>query len=171
MSDELPIRHAVDLLVFDFDGVLTDNRVYVFDDGREAVSCNRSDGLGFDMFRLHGVAALILSTETNPVVSRRAEKLKVPVLQGSSDKAASLQSYCAEQGVDPARTLFVGNDVNDLPALRLVGWPVAVADAHAQVLKAARIVLRCRGGDGAAREIAERVLGLDHPAERSGRRV
>ena len=155
MSDELPIRHAVDLLVFDFDGVLTDNRVYVFDDGREAVSCNRSDGLGFDMFRLHGVAALILSTETNPVVSRRAEKLKVPVLQGSSDKAASLQSYCAEQGVDPARTLFVGNDVNDRGAMEHAGLSACPADSHPSILGLADWILPLPGGKGALRSMSD----------------
>src|ERR1017187_6036448 len=87
------------LVVFDFDGVLTDNRVLVFDDGREAVLCSRADGLAFDLFRREGIPALILSTEKHPVVAARAKKLKVPCLHGVGDKKAVLQKYCRKKGV------------------------------------------------------------------------
>lgn len=156
----IPAATGVRLAAFDFDGVLTDNRVYVLEDGREAVACNRADGLAFDILRDHGLPALILSTERNPVVSARAAKLRVPVLQGVADKAQALTDYCAAAGVALADVLFLGNDVNDLPALRIVGHPAAVADSHPAALRAARYVLTRRGGDGAVRELVENVLGL-----------
>lgn len=154
------MRDTVDLIVFDFDGVLTDNRVLVTEDGKEAVLCNRADGLGFDMFRAANISAVIVSTERNPVVTRRAEKLRVPVLQNVADKSSTLVEHCRTAGIDLARVMFVGNDINDLAAMRLVGIPVAVADAHPAVLDVARIVLSSKGGDGAAREVAEAVLCL-----------
>lgn len=154
------IAGGVSLLVFDFDGVLTDNRVLVLEDGREAVLCNRADGLAFDMFRAAGVRVMIMSTERNPVVAARAAKLRVPVLQSVGDKGRTLMQLCREDGVDPARVAFVGNDVNDLPAMRLVGFPIAVADAHPQVKRLAWTILATSGGDGAAREVAEDILGL-----------
>ena len=148
------------LVIFDFDGVLTDNRVIVNEDGGEAVICNRSDGLGFDALRAAGLRPMIMSTERNQVVTKRAEKLKISVLQSVKDKGAAVIEYCNANKIPLDRVMFVGNDVNDLPALRVVGWPVAVQDAHEEVLGCARIVLNSRGGDGAAREIAERILGL-----------
>jgi YrbI family 3-deoxy-D-manno-octulosonate 8-phosphate phosphatase len=152
----------VDLLVFDFDGVLTDNRVLVTEDGREAVTCSRADGLGFDILRRAGLATLILSTEKNPVVSARAAKLGVPVLQGISDKGVALEKYCKKRGIALSRVMFAGNDLNDLSAIRCVGIAVCPADAHPRVAAACKVRLRTRGGYGVVREIAERVLGLDY---------
>lgn len=149
----------VDLLVFDFDGVLTDNRVLVMDDGREAVFCSRADGLAFDRFRARGLPVLILSTETNPVVAARGRKLRVPVVQSVADKGVAILDVCREHATSPARAMFVGNDVNDLPAMAVVGIAVAVADAHPAVTAKAHHVLATRGGYGVAREIAELVLG------------
>jgi len=101
---------------------------------------------------------LILSTEQNAVVRARAEKLRVDVVHGVEDKASVLREWALESGVDLADIAYLGNDVNDLPAMALVGWPIAVADAHAEVLAAARVVLTRRGGDGAVRELADRIL-------------
>lgn len=151
---------GIRLVVFDFDGVLTDNRVLVGEDGRESVFCNRSDGLGFDAMRRAALPVLIMSTEINPVVGKRAAKLRVPVLQSVADKGIAIAEYCAKAGIPLAATAFVGNDINDLPALRVAGYPIAVADAHARVKAVAWRVLRARGGEGAAREIAERILKL-----------
>lgn len=149
-----------DLVVFDFDGVLTDNRVIVFEDGNEAVICNRADGLAFDAFRAARLPVLIMSTERNPVVSARARKLQVQVLQAVTEKGEAITAYCSEHGMDMSRVAFVGNDLNDLPAMRAVGYPIAVADAHAKVKAIAWKVLDTPGGAGAAREIAENILGL-----------
>jgi len=153
-------RHDVDLVVFDFDGVLTDNRVLVFADGTEAVWCTRADGLAFDAFRRSAVATLILSTEKNAVVAARAAKLQVEAISGCGDKASALQAVCHERGLRLERVLYVGNDLNDLAVMRLVGTPIAVADAHPRIIEIARHTLTTRGGEGAAREIAERILGL-----------
>lgn len=156
------LRGLVDLLVFDFDGVLTDNRVIVSEDGTESVVCNRADGLGFDMLRAARIPVLILSTERNRVVGARAAKIKAPVLQAVGDKAKALSDYCAARGIDLQRVAFVGNDLNDVAAMRLVGHSVAVADAHPAARAAARTVLATAGGGGVAREIAERLLALPY---------
>ena len=151
-------RVDVDAVVTDFDGVHTDDTALTGADGRELVRVSRSDGMGVTLLRRAGIPLLILSTETNPVVRARADKLRVPVLQGVDDKAAALRAWAEDAGIPLARIAYLGNDVNDLPALALVGWPAAVADAHPAVRAAARVVLTRRGGDGAVRELADRVL-------------
>ncbi|MCI0537713.1 MAG: HAD hydrolase family protein [Verrucomicrobiales bacterium] len=149
------------LVVFDFDGVLTDNRVWVFQDGREAVACDRRDGLAFDALRREGITALILSTERNPVVAARAFKLNVPVIHGSGDKRAALRSYCRVQKIRLKDVLYVGNDLNDWLVMGIVGLPVCPADAHPKIKAMSKIVLSAHGGAGVAREIAEQLLKLE----------
>ncbi|MDJ0841441.1 MAG: HAD hydrolase family protein [Acidobacteriota bacterium] len=151
----------LDAVVFDFDGVLTDNRVYVDQDGRESVACNRADGLAFDLFRRLSLPVFILSTETNKVVSARGNKLRVPVFQGVSDKAAALADLCVQENLDSARILFIGNDLNDLTAMRACGYSACPADSHPRILAVARFVLTRKGGEGVAREIVEDLLGID----------
>lgn len=153
-----------DAIVFDFDGVMTDNRVLVDQEAREAVFCNRSDGLGIGMLKARGVPMLVLSKEPNPVVAARCKKLGLECLQGVDDKAPVLAAWLAERGYNPARTIYVGNDLNDLGCLKLVGLPVAVADAYPQAKEAARLILTKPGGNGAVRELCDRVLD----AQRSG---
>jgi len=142
-------------VVTDFDGVHTDDTVIVREDGTESVTVSRSDGFGIGMLRAAGMPFLILSKERNPVVSARARKLGVEVLQAVDDKATAIREWSERNGIDLAEIAYVGNDVNDLPALRLVGWPVAVADARPEVIEAARVVLEHRGGQGAIRELAD----------------
>jgi N-acylneuraminate cytidylyltransferase len=146
------------VLVTDFDGVHTDDTATVDSDGRESVRVSREDGMGISRLRRAGIPMLILSTEQNPVVARRAEKLRVPVLHGVDDKAAALTAWAVENDIPLTDIAYVGNDVNDLGALGLVGWPIAVANAHPQVKAAARVVLTRRGGEGAVREVIERML-------------
>ncbi len=148
----------VDAVVTDFDGVHTDDTVLIGQNGEEFVTVSRADGMGIGRLRAAGVPVLILSTETNPVVSARARKLGVDVEQGSADKAATLTAWATERGIPLDRIAYLGNDVNDLGCLALVGWPIAVPEAHPRVLAAARIVLAAPGGDGAVRELAEAVL-------------
>jgi N-acylneuraminate cytidylyltransferase len=148
----------VGLLATDFDGVHTDDHVVVGQDGTEQVIANRADGHGVKLLREAGVPVLILSTETNPVVLRRAEKLRVECLHGLDDKWATLKRWLDEHGVDPATVAYVGNDVNDLDCLAQVGFPVAVADAHPAVVDAAVYVTSRCGGHGAVREVADRIL-------------
>lgn len=155
---EPPAPLAARVVVTDFDGVHTDDTAWVDAAGTEHVRVSRSDGMGVALLRRAGVPVLILSTEQNAVVRARAEKLQVEVIHGVDDKAAVLRRWAAERGVDLAETAYLGNDVNDLPAMALVGWPVAVADARPEVLAAARVVLARAGGAGAVRELADRVL-------------
>ncbi|RJP27541.1 MAG: haloacid dehalogenase [Candidatus Omnitrophota bacterium] len=152
---------SIQLIVFDFDGVLTDNRVLVLENGMEGVFCNRSDGLAFDLLRKVPIPTMILSTETNPVVKVRAEKLKLPVLHGIDNKGIVLQDYCQKEQIDLNHVIFVGNDINDLPAMQIVGYPVAVADAHPAVLKNARYILSAKGGEGAARALVSELLDIE----------
>lgn len=148
----------IDLIVYDFDGVMTDNRVLVLQDGTEAVFANRADGWGIGQLRKAGFRQIILSTETNPVVSARAKKLQIEVLQGSGDKARDLAEYCQSHDINLVKVLYVGNNVNDLDAMRLVGYPVAPADAHPKVLAIAKHVTQARGGEGVIKEISEILL-------------
>ncbi|MGA5130405.1 cytidylyltransferase domain-containing protein [Streptomyces olivoreticuli] len=155
----LPARGDVDAVVMDFDGTQTDDRVLIDADGREIVAVHRGDGLGVAALRRAGLALLILSTEANPVVAARGRKLDVPVLHGIDRKDVALKQWCDERGIAPERVLYVGNDVNDLPCFGLVGWPVAVGNAHDAVRGAARAVTSAPGGSGALREIASWLLG------------
>jgi N-acylneuraminate cytidylyltransferase len=121
--------------------------------------------MGVSRLRAAGIPFLILSTEANPVVGARARKLGVEVRQAAADKAAVLREWAEERGIALSRVAYLGNDVNDLACLDLVGWPVAVSDAHPLVLSAARAVLDRPGGDGAVRDLAERVLAARAEAQ------
>ncbi|HWR84954.1 MAG TPA: acylneuraminate cytidylyltransferase [Rhodoglobus sp.] len=148
----------VDALVTDFDGVHTDDRVHVGVDGQELVTASRADGWGVEQLRTAGIPVLILSKERHPVVGARGAKLGVEVLQGIDEKADALQAWAHRRGIPLHRIAYVGNDLGDLPAMHLVGWPIAVADAQPLVTAAARVVLEHRGGHGAVREVADRIL-------------
>ena len=145
-------------LVLDFDGVLTDNRVHVDQDGRESVTCSRGDGMGLELLRERGLPLLVLSKEQNPVVQARCSKLKIRCLQGIDHKLAALKRFCAEQNIALERTVYVGNDINDLECLAAVGCGVAVADAHPEAKRQAVLVLRSNGGFGAVRELCDLIL-------------
>ena len=148
----------IEAVVFDFDGVHTDDSVWLDQEGRETVRVSRSDGYGVRLLRASGIRLLILSMETNPVVAQRATKLQIEVIQGENDKGVALRSWLTANALDPARVAYLGNDVNDIPALEQVGWPVVVADAHPAARVLGRLILRSRGGEGAVRELADLIL-------------
>ncbi|MHB1103417.1 MAG: KdsC family phosphatase [Devosia sp.] len=150
----------VRLVAFDFDGVMTDNRVYVNQDGEESVACSRFDGLGVSRLRALGIASCIISTEANAVVGKRAEKLQMDVEQAVDDKVAAVERFAVRCGVEMSQTAFVGNDINDLPVLRAVGVPIVVADAHPSVLSAARHITQRKGGEGAVREVCDLIADV-----------
>lgn len=162
-GSELAERIAgIRLIAFDFDGVFTDNAVYVFEDGREAVRCVRSDGIGLRKLDRLGIDYLIISTEANPVVTARSRKLKIRCIQNCDDKRRTLDELLTEMNLRLDQVAFVGNDVNDEPVLSCVGLPIIVQDAHPDVAHYARYVTTTRGGYGAVREVCdlfERVLG------------
>jgi 3-deoxy-D-manno-octulosonate 8-phosphate phosphatase (KDO 8-P phosphatase) len=149
---------TVKLIAFDFDGVFTDNTVYVTQGGVESVRCWRSDGLRLSRLQSIGVHVFIISTEENPVVTVRANKLKIPCKQGVEDKAAAILQTCTELGIEPEHTMFVGNDINDIPAFKSVGLPVAVADAYPEVDPYVLFQTEKSGGLGAVREICDLVF-------------
>src|SRR2546430_2402605 len=148
-------------ILFDFDGVLTDNTVYVGEDGREMVRCNRSDGLAFEALQRLNLRVFIVSRETNAVVGARAAKLGVPVLQAVSNKLDAVSSLAARHGLPLSDILFVGNDLNDLDVMTATGLSACPADSHPRIIDIATFVLEARGGEGVAREIAERILNID----------
>jgi 3-deoxy-D-manno-octulosonate 8-phosphate phosphatase (KDO 8-P phosphatase) len=146
---------SVKLIAFDFDGVFTDNTVYVTQCGVESVRCWRSDGIGLSRLKDFGIQAIIISTEANSVVTTRAKKLKIPCKQGVADKADAILKSCAELGVSPDQTMFIGNDVNDIPAFKAIKFPVAVADAYPEVLPYVLFSTEKSGGFGAVREVCD----------------
>lgn len=146
---------TIQAVIFDFDGVFTDNRVMVSEDGREAVQCNRSDGLGLDYLRETGIPLIVLSTERNSVVAARCRKLQLECRQGLANKLAALKQFAAERRIDLSSVVYVGNDLNDSQCLTAVGCGIVVADAHPSVRENAAIVLTNRGGEGAVREVCD----------------
>lgn len=146
---------AVRLVAFDFDGVFTDNAVYVFEDGREAVRCSRGDGIGLRRLEETGVEPVIISMESNPVVAMRGRKLKVKCFTGCDDKLEVLEGILKERGLSMAQAAFVGNDINDLACLGRVGLPIVVRDAHPDVVYHALYQTRDAGGHGAVREVCD----------------
>ena len=161
--DLVRLRHtleadAVDLVVLDFDGVLTDNRVLVSETGVESVWCSRADGWGIARLRKAGQEVIVLSTERNPVVLARCAKLGIECVQGSDDKLASLKEISERKSVELARIAYVGNDLNDLECLEKVGFAIAVRDAHPRILDVASFVTQAPGGFGAVREVCDLLL-------------
>ncbi len=147
----------VELVVFDFDGVFTDNKVLVNQDGEESVFCSRFDGIGLAKLKQLNIPIWVLSTETNSVVSVRCNKLEIPVIQGSKNKLNDLKNLVSELAVDLKNVLYLGNDINDLDCLFCVGFPFVVPDSHPDVLKFEFAVCKTKGGDGAVREICDLV--------------
>ena len=152
------LPEQIDLIVLDFDGVLTDNRVWVDQNGVEQIAAHRGDGMGISMLKKAGYQVMILSTETNPVVAARARKMNVPVYQGVEKKGQVLTNLLAETQIQGENVVYVGNDINDLPCFPLVGCAAAVADAHPDVLAQADLVLQTPGGFGAIRELADLII-------------
>ena len=146
------------LVAFDFDGVFTDNSVYIDQTGIEMVRCVRSDGIGLAQLSKKGIRSVVISTETNPVVRIRCEKLKIPCYHGIEDKLKKLKQVINRYGISACQTAFVGNDINDLAVLKYVGFPIAVADAYPEVKEVACWCTLNSGGYGAVREICDRII-------------
>ena len=147
----------IGLVVFDFDGVFTDNRVWVNERGEESVACWRGDGIGLRRLDEIDVPYVIVSTEPNPVVGLRAEKLRARCVQGVEDKLGVMRAEAEGARVPLERVAYVGNDVNDAACLEAVGLPVVPADAWPEVVPLARWVLDRTGGHGCVRELCDAV--------------
>lgn len=142
-------------IYFDFDGVFTDNKVYVSEDGKESVLCSREDGMGISLLKKLNIPAYVVSTEINPVVSARAKKLGLLCYQGVSDKAKLIKGLARQDKIKLEEAIFVGNDINDINALEIVGLPIIVNDAHNDVKEYAKYITKNKGGNGAVREICD----------------
>lgn len=164
----LPHWTLIHTIIFDFDGVFTDNKVWIDQSGSESICCSRGDGLAFDLLKKFilknnwSLRYFILSKEKNPVVQARASKLGVQCVHGCSDKSLYLQAYLQDNQVDPNGVIYVGNDLNDLGPMRLVGYSVAPSDAHPLILKQASFVFPQKGGDSFVRSFIELLLDVEH---------
>jgi YrbI family 3-deoxy-D-manno-octulosonate 8-phosphate phosphatase len=145
----------VRLVVFDFDGVFSDNRVWTNDRGEESVACFRGDSLGLRRLDEVGVDYFILTSETNDAVPARARKIRSECIRGIEDKLPVLREQLGRRGVSPEQTAYLGNDVNDAECLAAVGLPVVPADAWEEVMPLAKLVLTRAGGNGCVRELCD----------------
>lgn len=171
MLKTFPNLRDIHTVVFDFDGVFTDNKVWIDQDGRESVCCDRGDGLAFDIVRAFqrrgklSVEFFILSKESNSVVLARAKKIKLDCYHGVGDKRTFMREYLEKKfpsDLNPFSGLvYLGNDLNDLPLMRDAGYVVVPSDAHPKALEAAHLVLEQKGGQGFVRAFVELLLGIN----------
>ena len=148
----------IKLIVYDFDGVMTDNKVYVDQLGNEMVQVNRADGLGVSEIKKLGIEQIIISTEQNPVVSARAKKLDIPCLQGIENKKDALVSYYREINITLDKVAYVGNDINDMEAMKIAEYSFCPADAHDSIKSISNYVLKTKGGQGVIRELLALII-------------
>jgi YrbI family 3-deoxy-D-manno-octulosonate 8-phosphate phosphatase len=160
-----PLPEKIDLVVFDFDGTFTDNRVWVNEEGKEQIAANRMDSHGIKLMRNIGIPAIVISTEINPVVTARCNKMHIPALRGIWHKDVVLTEYLEEQKINPQNVVFLGNDINDVPVFPIIGCAVVVGDSHISAIKEADIILTKPGGHGAVREFCDMII--EHVKERS----
>jgi len=146
------------LLVLDFDGVMTDNRVVVSEDGTESVFCNRSDSLGIEMLKKDNREILVISKETNKVVLVRCQKLGIECVNSVDEKLTVFMEEINKRNLTKEEVCYVGNDVNDLDCVKEAGVGVAVSDSHPSLLDVADYITQKRGGEGAIREITDLIL-------------
>ncbi len=162
MKDKAPERSRlgeVRLFATDVDGVLTDAGMYYSESGDEWKKFNTRDGMGIKLLQKAGYVTAIVTQERTKIVARRAEKLAIPELhQGVMDKLTVIREMAGRHGLSLSQVAYIGDDVNDLEALRAVGFSAAPADGMPIVCDAVHYVCRKKGGEGAVREIAEMLL-------------
>jgi YrbI family 3-deoxy-D-manno-octulosonate 8-phosphate phosphatase len=154
VNSKLPKILKPKILFTDFDGCLTDDRVWLNQDGEEFVAANRKDGLAVKRLKNLGIQVVITSTETNKVVLARGTKMGVEVLQGLADKAESIDQYLKQKNLSWNDVWYIGNDINDLGAIEKAKLSISPADAVKKVRKTVDIVLKTNGGRGILSEIA-----------------
>ena len=147
------LKKTIKLIVYDFDGVMTDNKVYIDQNGNEMVQVSRADGLGISEIVKLGIQQIIMSTEVNPVVTQRAIKLKIPCFQGLDNKKDALMDYSKKNNIDLKKVAYVGNDLNDKDAMAIAGFSFCPADAHETIKEISDHIFNRNGGDGVIREL------------------
>jgi len=170
-KSSMPKWDEVGLIVFDFDGIFTNNKVFLNSKGEEYVCCSRADGLAFDIlrkfinFKKYNLKYIILSKEKNSVVSVRSKKLKIPCYHGIDDKFSFLKEYIKNQNLNlnshSNKFIYLGNDLNDLSSIDLCDFSIAPLDAHPIIIKSVDLVLPFKGGDGFVRDFIEKLLQID----------
>ena len=158
---EVPDLDQIDAFVFDFDGVLTNNLVYLDSNGKETISCSRADGLAFDVLRKLDKPAYILSTERNKVVKERASKLKIEAIQSIENKVLAIRELSKSNGYSLSRIFYVGNDINDFHVMNVCGYTACPNDSHEIIKDISDYILNKNGGNGVVREILEELLKMD----------
>jgi len=149
----------VKLLLMDCDGVLTDGRIWILENGEDQKAFHTHDGLGIDLLHRAGLISGIISGRTSSALQRRAQSLGVSYLwQGRDDKRQAFADTLAQVQVTNEEVAFVGDDLTDLPLLVQAGFAVAVADAVAEVKARAHYITSAKGGKGAVREVIELIL-------------
>lgn len=146
------------LVAFDFDGVFTDGKVMLSQDGTESVVCSRKDGMGIHLLKQAGLKVIVISNEQNPVAAKRCQKLGIECYQTSEEKLPLLKHVLENNSVVISETAFVGDDVNDIDCLRAVGIAITVADGHLECKKVAHYITAKNGGDHAVREVCDLIL-------------
>ena len=154
MKSKLPKIPKPNILFTDFDGCLTDDRVWLNQEGEEFVAANRKDGLAVKRLKNLGIQVVITSTETNKVVLARGIKMGVEVLQGLSDKAVAIEQYLEQNNLSWEDVWYMGNDVNDLGAIRKAKFSICPSDAVKAVKKEVDLRLKTKGGYGVLSELA-----------------
>lgn len=150
---------TIALVVLDVDGVLTDGKIIIDDLGNESKHFHVRDGHGLKLLMRGGVDVALLTGRTSEVVNHRARDLGITtVCQGAKDKAQVLAEMLADKHISRERVAYVGDDIVDVPAFRIVGFSAAVADAPGYVKAHADYITEKKGGDGAVREICEMIL-------------
>ena len=153
MKSKLRNSKVPKIIVTDFDGCLTDDRVWLNQDGEEFVAASRKDGLAVKRLKNLGIEIVIASTETNKVVLARGNKMGVEVLQGLDDKAEAIEQYLKQRNLTWNDVWYIGNDVNDLGAIERANLSICPADAVKKVRKSVEVVLKTNGGRGILSEI------------------
>jgi 3-deoxy-D-manno-octulosonate 8-phosphate phosphatase (KDO 8-P phosphatase) len=158
-ADLIEKVRKVKVLILDVDGVLTDGRIILSDDGQETKCFNVRDGHGLKLIRRAGIEVIFLTGRTSKVVELRARELGVEkVYQGSLDKLSVFNDILASAGLVPEQVAYMGDDIVDMPVLRRAGFSITVCDAHDEVLGAVDLVTKNAGGRGAVREVCEMIL-------------
>ena len=155
------VLENIKLIVYDFDGVMTNNKVVIDEFGNESVTVNRADGLAVSEITKLDILQIIISTEKNLVVQKRAEKLKIPSFQGVDNKKNALLTFIQKNNIDLHSVVYIGNDINDFEVMQIVGIPISPADAHESIKRISKLVTNSKGGEGVIREFYNLIIGCE----------
>lgn len=159
-SDGNPVIPKIRLFLTDCDGCLTDGGMYYSEHGDELKKFNTRDGMGFGLLRKSGIITGIITSESVDLNRRRAEKLKLDILEaGCRDKLAAVKRICEERGIELGNVCYIGDDINDVETVAAVGFGCCPADALPEVKAAAKYITKAKGGEGVIREVVEKIRG------------